>query len=135
MDLVMINEKSRPAICKMMNYKDSLFKQFAREILQTEMADPKSSKGKQKVVQLKPSILMGDILTKANFAREFAKKNNALKVEIRAREDNMEKAKNILYTMKDQIKDVWICENDNLEIQNYEAEQNDSEEEEEEAVP
>lgn len=33
LDLVMINEKSRPAICKMMNYKDSLFKQFAREIL------------------------------------------------------------------------------------------------------
>jgi translation initiation factor IF-3 len=37
MDLVLINDKSRPAICKMMNYKDSLFKQFAREILQTDM--------------------------------------------------------------------------------------------------
>lgn len=98
------------------------------------MADPKSAKGRHKVVQLKPSILMGDILTKANLAREFAKKNHALRVEIRAREDNMDKAKNILFTMKDQIKDVWICENDNLEVQNYEEEQNDSEDEEEEAV-
>jgi translation initiation factor IF-3 len=42
---------------------------------------------------------MGDILVKANMAREFAKKNSSLKVEIRAREDNLEKAKNILYTV------------------------------------
>jgi hypothetical protein len=29
-------------------------------------------------------------------------------------EENMDKAKNILYTVKDQIKDYWICLNDKL---------------------
>lgn len=66
-------------------------------------------------------------------AREFAKKNQALKVEIRAREDTLEKAKNILFTMKDQIKDTWVCENENLQVADY-AQEEDSQEEEEEEV-
>lgn len=46
----------------------------------------------------------------------MAKKNTHMRVEIRAKEEMVEKAKNILFTMRDQIKEEWVCESDNLEI-------------------
>lgn len=42
-DLVLINEKVKPAICKVMNYKETLFRQFIKEISGKEQLEKTST--------------------------------------------------------------------------------------------
>ena len=44
LDLVIVNDKVKPAICKAMNYKETLYQQFAKEMISKESKSVSSTK-------------------------------------------------------------------------------------------
>ena len=81
LDLIKIAPKSKPPVCKIMDYGKFRYEQQKRE---------KEAKKKQHVVETKeirlsPNVEMNDLKTKANNARKFITKGDKVKVTLRFR--------------------------------------------------
>ena len=81
LDLVKINPKAQPPVCKIIDYGKFRYEQTRRE---------KEARKKQKTVEVKevrmsPNIDSNDLNTKVAAARKFIEKGNKVKVSIRFR--------------------------------------------------
>ena len=81
LDLVKINPKAQPPVCKIIDYGKFRYEQTRRE---------KEARKKQKIVEIKevrmsPNIDSNDLNTKVAAARKFIEKGNKVKVSIRFR--------------------------------------------------
>lgn len=81
LDLIKISPKSKPPVCKIMDYGKFRYEQQKRE---------KEAKKKQHIVEVKeirlsPNVEINDLKTKANNARKFIEKGDKVKVTLRFR--------------------------------------------------
>lgn len=76
MDIVMVNDKVRPALCKMSNYSDELCMKFVNEVLKPAGELDSGQDRDQRVLKLSSRISMSDLKVKVQNAREFLKKQN-----------------------------------------------------------
>jgi len=108
-DLVLINDATRPAICKATNYKDDLYKKFVKDILEKDLI--KLSKQIQKKAETSKSIKLGskmtisDLKNKIIAAQGVAKQVKIVRVYMQVTESTEESGRNILYTFRDLGKD------------------------------
>ena len=81
LDLIKISPKTKPPVCKIMDYGKFRYEQQKRE---------KEAKKKQHIVEVKeirlsPNVEINDLKTKANNARKFIEKGDKVKVTLRFR--------------------------------------------------
>ena len=109
LDLVKINPKAQPPVCKIIDYGKFRYEQTRRE---------KEARKKQKTVEVKevrmsPNIDSNDLNTKVAAARKFIEKGNKVKVSIRFRGREMAHTAASRPTMEDfaaQLSDIAVVE-------------------------
>ena len=109
LDLVKINPKAQPPVCKIMDYGKFRYEQTRRE---------KEARKKQKTVEVKevrmsPNIDSNDLNTKVAAARKFIEKGNKVKVSIRFRGREMAHTAASRPMMEDfaaQLSDIAVVE-------------------------
>jgi translation initiation factor IF-3 len=109
LDLIEINSKSKPVICKIMDYS-----KFKYQLKQKEKDQKKNQKGgEQKELKFTPDISDHDLETKAKKAVEFLKDKNKVRcvVEFRGRNINYkEKGELVLYKLSAFVEDFGVPE-------------------------
>ncbi|KRW99608.1 Translation initiation factor 3, N-terminal [Pseudocohnilembus persalinus] len=116
-DLLLVSDSVKPMICKMVNYKDLLYKKFINEFLLQDAKQNKKTKKSEKKVQLSTNISMGDLKNKATQTVEFAKKFEKFTVFMLCNEKNIENSKNLIYTFADMVKSDLSTELDDIKDQ------------------
>ena len=109
LDLVKINPKAQPPVCKIIDYGKFRYEQTRRE---------KEARKKQKTVEVKevrmsPNIDSNDLNTKVAAARKFIEKGNKVKVSIRFRGREMAHTAASRPMMEDfaaQLSDIAVVE-------------------------
>lgn len=109
LDLVKINPKAQPPVCKIIDYGKFRYEQTRRE---------KEARKKQKIVEIKevrmsPNIDSNDLNTKVAAARKFIEKGNKVKVSIRFRGREMAHTAASRPMMEDfaaQLSDIAVVE-------------------------
>ena len=109
LDLVKINPKAQPPVCKIIDYGKCRYEQTRRE---------KEARKKQKTVEVKevrmsPNIDSNDLNTKVAAARKFIEKGNKVKVSIRFRGREMAHTAASRPMMEDfaaQLSDIAVVE-------------------------
>ena len=109
LDLVKINPKAQPPVCKIIDYGKFRYEQTRRE---------KEARNKQKIVEIKevrmsPNIDSNDLNTKVAAARKFIEKGNKVKVSIRFRGREMAHTAASRPMMEDfaaQLSDIAVVE-------------------------
>jgi translation initiation factor IF-3 len=81
MDLVLINEKAVPAICKIMNYEKFIYEQSKK---------PKNKTLEVKEIKLGPNISENDLEYRVKHMVEFLKKGHRVKISLQFRGRQMQ---------------------------------------------
>lgn len=95
-DVVLVNKKVSPPLCKLTFHKQQLYERFIKEIVSMPQDDEKTKRRvRAKVVTLKPRMTMNDLKNKVRQAHEMAEKYESVKVAITFLPADEDKARNL----------------------------------------
>ena len=95
-DVVLMNKKVSPPLCKLTYHKKQLYERFIKEIVMTPQEEEKSKRRvRAKVITLKPRMTMNDMRNKVRQAHEMAEKYESVKVVITFLPADEDKARNL----------------------------------------
>ena len=78
-DIVLVNTKVSPPLCKLTYHRKNLYEKFVREVILNDKEGlTRKKRVKPKVVQLKPKMNINDVRTKLNQLVDLAGRGEAL---------------------------------------------------------
>ena len=101
-DVVLHNDKVEPVVCKIMDYRQHLYKRFADEVIKKDIMQNKTyNTRKEKLIlqeRLKPNIQQHDLKIKLEKIEKRLRKIQGVRVEMKLKGHFMEQAKSVFNT-------------------------------------
>jgi len=118
-DMILINDKAKPAVCKTYNARETLYDEFIERIVKkdTRMFGKYQKKiSKEKTILLTPKMTLGDLEMKASRTKDLSRKSKIVNIMMDVTEENESIGENLLIKFRDIISEKLVENGPMMEI-------------------